>query len=65
MRIGRVSAINGDKVSVLFKSYDNSVSEELPILKPYVDADRAIIHVDDIVVVEYTKDGTGVVLGHL
>ncbi len=65
MRIGRVSAINKGKVSVLFKSFDDSVSEELPVLIPYVDADKSVIHVDDIVVVEYTKDGTGVVLGHL
>lgn len=65
MRIGRVSAINGDKVSVLFKAFDNSVSEELPVLKPYVNADKAIIKIDDIVVVEYTTDGTGVVIGHL
>lgn len=65
MRIGRVSAINDDKVSVLFKSLDNSVSEELPVLKPYVNADNAIIQIDDIVVVEYTTDGTGIVIGHL
>lgn len=65
LKIGRVSAINENKVNVLFSSFDNSVTEELPILIPYADAEKAIIKIDDIVVVGYTKDGTGIVLGHL
>lgn len=65
IKIGRVSAINDNKVNVLFSSFDNSVTEELPILKPYIAAEKSIIQIDDIVVVGYTKDGTGIVLGHL
>lgn len=65
IKIGKVSAINDNKINVLFSSFDNAVTEELPILIPYVDAEKSVIKIDDIVVVGYTKDGTGIVLGHL
>lgn len=65
IKIGRVSAVSGNKINVLFPSFDNSVTEELPLLIPYIDAEKTVIQIDDIVVVCYTKDGTGIVLGHL
>ncbi len=65
IKIGKISAINGNKVNVLFAAYDNEVTEDLPVIIPYVNAEKAIIKIDDIVIVGYTKDGTGIVLGHL
>lgn len=65
LKIGRVSAVNERKANVLFRSFDDAVTEELPVIIPYTTGEKAEIHVDDIVVVGYTKDGTGIVLGHL
>lgn len=65
IKIGKISAINDNKINVLFSAFDNEVTEELPVLTPYVNAEKSVIKIDDIVVVGYTKDGTGIVLGHL
>ena len=65
IKIGKVSAINDDKVSVFFSAFDDATAVELPVMRQYADIDYSKIHVDDVVVVGYTPDGTGIVLGHL
>ncbi len=65
LKLGKVSYVSGEKASVFFPNYDDAATVELLVLKQYLKSDSEKINVDDIVLVGYTTDGTGIILGHL